>query len=452
MNWFTKLFSRYLTPPRTSKKTSDVKPVSVNNPYLCTEPVAINTQKIPLSLLKKFVPIRGLDDISFGNLNQQTLTFTPGSVVFRLGQPRDSVYYLLQGRIALQPDGDKSYSLADDSPMANLPLSSGKTFGATATAITDVTILAISGDIIQMWTKNSRKQVSSLKSLELELPDPLADDPFFSAFSKAFRENKLRLPSLPHVAIKLKKAMLNDIGIKEVVNIIQIDAPIVTRLIQIANSALYVTESDITNCHGAVTRLGLDITRNLVTSMGMKQMFHCKNPRLMKIMQTLWKDSLYISSLSYVLAEECSAVNPEDALLAGLICNIGVIPILHFAEEYPDELTALEKLQSAITLLGPSVGTLVLQKLGFSEELASIPMHAENWFYESDEYSVNLIDIVIMAKLHSYIGSERNKALPFINTIPAYAKLKNGKLSPDFSLHALHKAKQRINTVTKIFF
>jgi len=449
MNWFTKLFSRYLTHAKTGE--NDIHPVNIDSSLLCSKPVAVSTQKHPLALLKKFAPLRELDDIYVENLDQRTLSYAPDSILFKLGQQRNAVFYLLQGCVELQPNADNCYTLTDDAVLANLPLNSGRIFGATAIAKSHVKILAISGKIIQMWADKSREQVYSVKMLDIELPKQIADNRFFSSFSKAYRENKLSLPSLPHVAIKLKKAMQGDIGVKEVVDIIQVDAPIVTKLIQIANSALYAPVSGITNCHDAVTRLGLDATRNLVMSIGIKQLFHCKDANLMKIMQTLWKNSLYISSLSFVLAEECSNVNPEDALLAGLISNIGVIPILHFAEQYPDEYPDLEKLQAAMSLLSPSVGSLVLHTLGFSEELVSIPMHAEDWLHESSGDTIKLIDIVILAKLHSYIGTAKSKELPYINSIPAYAKLKDGKLTPDFSLDVLHKAQKRIHTVMSLF-
>lgn len=78
-------------------------------------------------------------------------------------------------------------------------------------------------------------------------------------------------------------------------------------------------------------------------------------------------------------------------------------------------------------------------------------MHAEDWLYESDGEAMTIIDVVIMAKLHSLFGTPRAKSLPYINSIPAYGKLKNSKLTPDFSLDVLDKAHKRIKTVMKLF-
>lgn len=445
MNWFTKLFSKR-TQRIAPKKKPDITPSNHPNSSLnCSEPVFTKHKKLSLTALKKLAPLRDMDDVYVAQLAHTTLGYAQGSVIFRLGQKTHLVYYLLEGSVELQPDSDNRYTLSAESSLANLPLNSGKICGATAFAKTDITILAISGEFICRWSGQSRQQAVTVELIDIELPEQIADNRFFTRFSEAYRENKLSLPSLPNVALKLKKAMERDLGINEAVKIIGMDASIVAKLIQLANSPIYLPIAPITSCHMAVTRLGLDQTRKLVMGISLKQLFRCQNPQLMAKMQALWKNSLYISSLSFILAQEDGTVNPEDALLAGLICNIGTIPILHFAEQYPNEYPNLDVLDSAIPFLNPPVGSLVLHTLGFAPELACIPKYAEDWFYESEKDQLSLIDIVILAKLHSYFGTNRAKEIPYLNSIPAYAKLKNNKLTPDFSLDVLHKAQHRIH-------
>lgn len=446
MNWFSKLFfsPRSQTPlPKT--KPDITLPTGPNNPLTCSEPVSTEYKKVPLATLKKLAPLRDMDDAYVEQLVHTTLTYTQGSVIFRLGQKTNSVFYLLKGIVELQPNSDNRYTLSAASSLANLPLNSGKVCGATAFAKTNITILAISGEFICRWSGKGLQQPAALELIEIDLPEQIAGNRFFSSFSAAYRENKLSLPSLPNVALRLKEAMEQDLGINEVVKIIGVDASIVAKLIQLANSPLYSPVSPVTNCHAAVTRLGLDQTRKLVMGISLKQLFRCQNLQLMEKMQALWKNSLYISSLSFVLAQENGSPNPEDALLAGLISDIGTIPVLHFAEQYPNEYPNLDVLDSAIPFLNPPVGSLVLHTLGFAQELADIPKYAEDWFYESGNDQLNLVDIVILAKLHSYFGTSRAKEIPYLNSIPAYTKLKNSKLTPDFSLDVLHKAKHRIN-------
>lgn len=444
MNWFTKLFSKQPHNALPEKKPDiPARPIP-NDALACSEPVFTEHKKQSLATLKKLAPLRDMDDVYIQQLAHTTLSYTQGSVIFRLGQKTNSVFYLLEGSVELQPDSDNRYILSADSSLANLPLNSGKVCGATAFAKTDIVILAISGEFICRWSGKSLQQTVAVEFVDIELPEQIAGNRFFSSFSNAYRENKLSLPSLPNVALRLKEAMEKDLGINEAVKIIEVDVSIVAKLIQLANSPLYSPITPITNCHAAVTRLGLDQTRKLVMGISLKQLFRCQNPQLMKKMQDLWKSSLYISSLSFVLAQENGSPNPEDALLAGLVSDIGIIPILHFAEQYPNEYPNLDVLDSAIPFLSPPVGSLVLHTLGFAPELASIPKYAEDWFYESEGDKLNLVDVVILAKLHGYFGTNRAKEIPYLNSIPAYTKLKHSKLTPDFSLHILHKAKHRI--------
>ena len=416
---------------------------------VCSPPEFIDTRQQPLTVLKQFVPIRSLDDSSVQLLPHTTQSYNAGSIIFIQGQRNDSVYYLLEGTLELSPDSDSKYQISAGSPHSHLPLNSGKLCGSSALALTDVKIIDVSAELIQIWTHKSKEQSATVDVLDLELPEQLNDNRFFSNFAQLYRENKLALPSLPTVAFKLKQAMTKEIDITKAARIIQIDPSITTKLIQIANSPLYSPVAPISNCHEAITRLGLNATRTLVMGISLKQMFQCKDQKLLKAMQTLWRNSLYLSSLGFVLADESGIINPEDALLAGLICDIGVIPLLHFAEQNPDQYPDLMELEQAIPYLRAPVGTLVLHTLGFSEQLAQIPRHAEDWYFESGD-ELSLIDIVILAKLHSYVGQAKAQELPYINSIPAYAKLKDGKLNPDFSLNVLHKAQQRINTAMRI--
>jgi HD-like signal output (HDOD) protein len=454
-SWASSLFSKKTTDIKNLSEEKSGKSVDTNTATglsAATPPQSAKEAKQPLAILKKLAPIRDLNDEDIVQIDQWILTYTPESVVFVLGEKSEYLYYLLKGSVELESDGGANYFIEEGSTLANLPLNSGKVCGATATTKSQSVILSMPTNLVQWWiTKNKSNPADNLEIIDIELPKEIPNTQFFNSFAKAYRENKLSLPSLPQVAIKLRKAMEEDIGIKDVIKIIEIDAPIVAKLIQVSNSALYVSTTPIKNCHDAVTRLGLETTRKLVMGISVKQLFQSKSPQLMAKMMELWKKSLHISSLSFVLAQESGEVNPEDALLAGLICDIGAIPLLHFAEQNPDSYPDLNELQIAMPYLNPPVGSLVLHTLGFAKEITEIPKHAEDWYYESDSDKLTLIDVVILAKLHSYFGTDRAKELPYINSIPAYTKLKNGKLNPDFSLDILSKAQQRIDDAMSMF-
>jgi HD-like signal output (HDOD) protein len=455
MNWFKKLFSKIFGSKPTQEQNSNElvkeKIISQKKPTSCSKPIKTSTKRLTTDVLKKFIPLKNMDEKDLDSLAIKTQVYSKKSILFIQGDESKEVYYLLSGSVQIQPDSNNNYEISFDSPVAHLPLNSGKTIGGTATALTEVTLLVVPGELNQLWAIKSENEEDSYVELnDFELPAELSNHAFFESFSQAYRENKLRLPSLPNVALKLNKAMANeDIGVNEAVDIIHMDSAIVTKLVQVSNSPAYAPVNPITNCHDAVLRLGLEATRNLVMSISLKQLFKCEDKQLMQSMESLWKKSLYLSSLSFVLASETNVVNPDDALLAGLVADIGTIPLLHFAEENPSDHPDFKDIESAIPYLRAPVGSLVLHTLGFSKELSAIPHHAEDWYYDKGD-KLTLTDIVILAKLHSYISAKKTEGLPYINSIPAYSKLKKGSLDANFSLMVLQKAQSRVNSTMRM--
>jgi hypothetical protein len=53
-------------------------------------------------------------------------------------------------------------------------------------------------------------------------------------------------------------------------------------------------------------------------------------------------------------------------------------------------------------------------------------------------------DLVIIAQLHSFIGTERALAAPAINEVPAHGRLALGELTPKMTLKILDEARDQI--------
>ena len=415
------------------------------NPLERTEPILTNAEEaLPVSLLRKFAPLRYLQESTLEQLTHKTLHYTPESVIFIAGQRTDFAFYLLQGSVELRPEATFPYPVHFNTPQSYMPLNSGFLCGSTAISTTHCIVLAVSRLFLQRLSQRKYRYITGGEFVKSGLPRDLPNNRFFADFSHAYRENSLSLPSLPQVALRLKKAIDEpEVTISEIATIVQFDATIVAKLIKVANSVFYAGEVPITNCQNAVIRLGLDGTRRVVMGISVKQLFYSTHPELKNMMDANWRNSIYLSSLCFILAKESKVVSPEDALLAGLICDIGKIPVLNFAEQlnYPPNI---KELKTALPFLSPPVGALMLYNLHFPPDLVNIPKFSEDWFYESGEEKLTLIDIVILAKLHSYFGSKKAKYLPLLNTIPAYVKLSKGKLNGDFSLNVLNQAKERI--------
>jgi len=124
-------------------------------------------------------------------------------------------------------------------------------------------------------------------------------------------------------------------------------------------------------------------------------------------MEAIWKQSLYLSALSHVLASSSRQQNPEDALLAGLVCDIGALPFLSFVANLPPEYINDAEIIQAIPIIKGFVGAVVLKEWGFPQEFIDVALVSNNWF-QNTSTELSLADIVILSRLHAMIGKKKH--------------------------------------------
>ena len=95
----------------------------------------------------------------------------------------------------------------------------------------------------------------------------VSEEQFVNELLDDLEKDKLVLPTLPEVALRVRDTLSDELkSLADVATIITTDTALSARLIQIANSPLLRTSRAIESVEGAVTRLGGDMIRNLVTS------------------------------------------------------------------------------------------------------------------------------------------------------------------------------------------
>ena len=147
------------------------------------------------------------------------------------------------------------------------------------------------------------------------------------------KTNQLILPSMPDVFLQVKKIVDNpSSNIHNIANIIIRDPSLTARILKVANNALYRGDHEITNLQYAVSRMGLQLIKTLVTSHAITQMFNQPGGRLKPFFDKLQKHSIEVSAHAYAIAINYSKINPDDALLAGLVHNIGYLPMARCIE------------------------------------------------------------------------------------------------------------------------
>jgi HD-like signal output (HDOD) protein len=246
---------------------------------------------------------------------------------------------------------------------------------------------------------------------------------FLETLNQAIDSNRLTLPTLPEVAIQVRNAVERENSTsKEVADIITTDTALSARLLQVANSPLYRGRVQIESVQMAVTRLGVRLVRSLVVSLIMQQIFQATHDLLDKKFRQVWEESVQIAALSRVLASTVDHLDKDQAMLGGLIHNIGALPVLAMAENYDELLEDAEELDRVIMALSPTVGSRILKMWDFPDSLINVTRHFLDLNYRS-EGEADYADVVLVARQEALVGKPNSVPMTEWPNIPAFQKV-----------------------------
>ena len=246
---------------------------------------------------------------------------------------------------------------------------------------------------------------------------------FYNEILADLENGTLVLPTLPEVALRVRDVVDDpDTTSAKLAAIIVTDPALSTRLLKVSNSALYRGRHPVESVQMAVSRLGLNMVRNLVTSLVMEQMFQATSNRLEKRLHDLWEHSTEVAAISQVIAAKQPGIKADEAMLAGLIHDIGVLPILMKAEESPEILKDSALLDSLIIRLHTRIGAAILRSWKFPESLIAVAAEHENYYRDTGN-GPELVDIIQVANLQSYINTDKAFTEQQLQNIKAFSKL-----------------------------
>jgi len=262
------------------------------------------------------------------------------------------------------------------------------------------------------------------------------------------RTDTLVLPSLPEVAIKVRKLADDpNVSLSQMADMISHDPALTARIMKIANSAFIGRGIHVNSLHQATTRIGLRYIKNVVTAMAMEQLFVSKSELVKKLMDKVWTDTIELTAFALATMQQYNSnfkftsVNFDTMTLAGLVHNIGALPILTEAEKQLDVFGREEFITQAIDNIAGPIGTNILRSWGFTDDLIEV---AEQW--NQPEYQPkhpSYVDFIRIAaiKLGRYkvTGSADDLLKPYVELglIPSVEFYK----APEFAT-LLHETQQ----------
>lgn len=236
----------------------------------------------------------------------------------------------------------------------------------------------------------------------------------------AIDTDRVVLPTLPEVALKVREAAEDpNVGVAELSRVIAMDAALTARLIKVVNSPLLRTSKEITDLQMAVGRLGINYTANLATGLAMQQMFQATSDAVDRKMREVWSQGTEIAAISHALCKKYTRLMADRALLAGLVHQIGVLPILTYAEEQEDLLANAITLDQVTARIHPQIGERILKVWDFPADIACVPR--EYLALDRQPATADYADIVQVATLLQ--AQRQGQQETSVQTLPAASRL-----------------------------
>ena len=398
---------------------------------------AAKVKRIPLlRYLPERVQSYVLEQTHVEHLNAQ-------GVIATLGETNPEVRYLIEGEVVVSDQQGKERR-RDAAGCGAFPLNEKDPSQVNVVAATAVDLLCLPRGLYE-----ALRQLPPVANKRSGQPIELMDNNgpeagLYWEFHQAIQDGTMELPSMPDIAMRIAK-VINDANTDshDIARVVQADPTVAARIISVVNSAAYRGKTTIDNLPDAVSRLGRNVTHHLVISFALGKLFNTRSKHLQQHMIQLWRHSGYVAAICHELARVTPGLEPAQALLCGLLHDIGALAIIGAARSKKELRDNPQLLDRVINNLQAEVGAMVLRKWEFPSYFVQSALHAEDWM-EDVSHTPDYVDLVVVAQLHSYVGTARMSSLPRLDLVPAFHKLVLGKLTPRHSIGLIENAKEQI--------
>ena len=196
--------------------------------------------------------------------------------------------------------------------------------------------------------------------------------------------NSPQMPTLPAVAVQvLDLTSRRDVELGEIANVVEHDPAIATRVLKTVNSSFYGLTRRVGSIRQALAYLGMETVRGLVLGFSLARTFRADDDVVFDF-NDYWRRSIIAASAARALAGIVRNADPDEAFVAALVRDIGMIALWkHFDDRY---LQLLDLSQ------GDHAKLSGLERRHFEVDHAEIGAGMiEGWKFPS-----NIVDVVLL--------------------------------------------------------
>ena len=231
-------------------------------------------------------------------------------------------------------------------------------------------------------------------------PDPDAFA-FVTELASELSWGKIDLPGIPDIAMRVRKALEDENVSSELLERIVGSEPVLAgRLVQLANSAaLNVSGRRVTDLRMAIARTGFAMVRTTAIAYAISQLRNQKELKgLEQPLKVLWNRCTLVAAMCRAIAPRISKVNPDAAMLAGLLHGVGELYILTRARKHEKLFKNDAAYRGIIRDWHASVAKAILENWEMDEDIVFAVGEFEQHDREHDG-PVDLTDVLTIGYL-----------------------------------------------------
>ena len=359
----------------------------------------------------------------------------------------NSVLYLLKGVVEVQTTGGVHQTLQATSERAQSPVFLTNTPGHYARCTQPARLLVIEKAMIEKFGIQHQRSKPELDYGDFDtLPAGDSSLSLMNEITKLFQSKSITLPSLPEVALYINSILAkDDVSSKQLAKVVQMDPIITARVIQVANNMN--VQSQCASIREAIKRIGLKGLRTIVSAVVLRDLFMPSTELIVRRFNQFYEHSIRVGVICYELAKHLPGFDKHHAFLAGVLHDIGVVPILVVADKHTELAYKASNLEAVLQQLKSYIGGVVLQQWGFDKEYSVIAKHAYDWNRQITR--ADYCDLVQVALMHTHLLGGATIDGPALFDLPAFKRLGMDKVNPVDNLQRLKDMDLRVQELVK---
>lgn len=150
---------------------------------------------------------------------------------------------------------------------------------------------------------------------------------------------EITFPTSVNAVLRLQLALDDpDCHIDEAIRLVLAEPQLAARTVAVANTAAFGGSggAPVTNVRSAVGRIGYRRLQALVASLVVRQFGNrIVDPGLRSKAEQLWEHTTHVAAIAHSLARRITGIDPDTALFAGIVHEVGAFYLLARADEFP---------------------------------------------------------------------------------------------------------------------